>query len=213
MHLPELEWQFIYGRLAWGIVLATLALTLWPRKFSLSRRAVGVLLAGMIGLQALPGAASPTYWLGLAFQWPSSLLVGLCLARLYLAGTTRAHEAVMPTRLALVLGVTGVVLYLDAIGLIAAGLYYWGFGPKAAPLLALLIAVGSTLAVVRDTWRVQACALLFAMAGFTILRLPTGNLWDALLDPLLWAWALVTLAKQALGRSETTCAHNKESSL
>ncbi|MEJ7805976.1 MAG: hypothetical protein WKG03_08685 [Telluria sp.] len=213
MHLPELEWQFIYGRLAWGIVLATLALTLWPRKFPLARRAVGVLLAGMIGVQALPGAASPTYWLGLAFQWPSGLLVGLCLARLYLAGATQVRDTVMPKKLALVLAVTGIVLYLDAIGLIAAGLYYWGFGPKAAPLLALLLAAGSALAVVRDTWRVQACALLFAIACFTILRLPTGNLWDALLDPLLWGWALVTLARQALGRAKPTFAPNKESSL
>jgi hypothetical protein len=33
-------------------------------------------------------------------------------------------------------------------------------------------------------------ALLAAVLLFSLLRLPTGNLWDALLDPLLWAWAL-----------------------
>jgi hypothetical protein len=33
------------------------------------------------------------------------------------------------------------------------------------------------------------------MAGlllFALLRLPTGNLWDALLDPLRWAWAVAS---------------------
>ena len=218
MHLPELEWQTMYARLAWGVVLAALLMTLCPRRFALSRRAVGVLLAGMIALQALPGAASPSYWLGLAFLCPSGLLVGLCLARLYLGGADQAHGRVMPNKLALLLAVTGGALYLDAMGLISAGFYYWGFGPNAAPLLALLLAVGSALAIFRDTCRLQACALLLAVIGFTVLRLPTGNLWDALLDPLLWGWALVSLARQALRKTpqlqgSQQFANNKESSL
>ncbi len=196
MHLPDLGLQIIYGRLGWGIVLAALALALWPRRFALSPRAIGVLLAGMLAVQALPGAASPAYWLGLAFQYPSGLLVGLCLARLYLAGAEKSRAPVMPKAFAGLLAVAGVALYVDAFGLIPASLYYWGFGPNAAPLLALLLAAGSALAIVRDTWRVPACAVLFALVTFSVLRLPTGNVWDALLDPLLWGWALVSLARQ-----------------
>lgn len=199
MHLPELGLQFIYGRFAWGIVLAALILALWPRRFALSGRGVAVLAVAAVALQALPGAASPTFWLGLTFQWPSGMLVGLCLARLYLTG--EPANVVMPVKLAMLLAATGLVLYLDAIGLISVGFYYWGFGPYAAPALALLLAAGSALAIARGKWPVQAVALLLALMSFSILRLPTGNIWDAVLDPLLWGWALVALLAHAWRRA------------
>lgn len=201
MHLPEMGLQFIYGRLAWGVVLAALFITLWPRRLTLPGRAVGILAAGMVALQALPGAASPTYWLALAFQWPSGMLLGLCLAKLYLASAGEAHYRVLPIRLAMLIAALGIVLYIDAIGLVSLGLYYWGFGPYAAPLLALVLAAASAVAFARGTLRVPALALLLAMMSFTILRLPTGNIWDALLDPLLWGWALVSIARHALRRA------------
>ena len=201
MHLPEMGLQFIYGRLAWGIVLAALFITLWPRRLALPGRAVGILAAGMVALQALPGAASPTYWLALAFQWPSGMLVGLCLAKLYLASAGEAGYRVLPIRLAMLIAALGIVLYIDAIGLVSLGLYYWGFGPYAAPLLALVLAAASAIAFARGMLRVPALALLLAMMSFTILRLPTGNIWDALLDPLLWGWALVSVARHALRRA------------
>jgi hypothetical protein len=201
MHLPDLGLQIIYGRLAWGIVLAALIVALWPRRFALSRTAVAILTLGMIALQALPGTASPTFQLALAFQVPSCLLVGLCLAQLYLSGPERA--VIMPPRLAMLLAATGAVLYLDAMGLISVGLYYWGFGPNAAPVAAVLLAMGAALALALGKARPQAFALLLAMMSFSILRLSTGNIWDALLDPLLWCWALCALVLNALKNINT----------
>lgn len=219
MHLPELELQFLYARLAWGIVLATLLVTLWPRRMALSRVAVAVIALGMLALQALPGEASPAYWLGLAFQWPSGLLMGLCLARLYLAANGEPHRAVIPPAFAMLIAATGLILYLDAIGLIALGLYYWGFGPYAAPVLALLLMLASAVAMVRNTMRPLAFSALLALLGFTLLRLPTGNIWDALLDPLLWGCALIALARSgrqrwigkrqaAIALPEHACGHH-----
>ena len=201
MHLPDLGLQIIYGRLAWGIVLAALLVSLWPRKHALSPRAVGAVVLGMLALQALPNGASPAFSLGLAFHWPSGLLVGLCLAKLFLTGAGEARDAVMSKHLAIVIATSGTVLYLDAFGLISVGFYYWGFGPYAAPVIALLLAAASGVAIYRDKARVQAVALLLALMSFTVLRLPTGNIIDALLDPLLWGWALVSLAAQALRRA------------
>ena len=201
MHLPDLGLQIIYGRLAWGIVLAALLVALWPRRYALSPRTVGAVLLGMLALQALPNGAAPSFSLGLAFHWPSGMLVGLCLAKLYLAGAGEVRDAVMSTTLAIVIATSGTVLYLDAFGLISVGFYYWGFGPHAAPLIALLLAIGSGVAIIRGKARVQAVALLLALMSFTVLRLPTGNLIDALLDPLLWGWALVSLAVHALRRA------------
>ncbi len=210
MHLPELELQIIYGRLGWGIMLAALVLSLLPRRFIASARAVGVLLAGMLAVQALPGAAAPAFWLGLAGYYPSGLLVGLCLAKLYLAGTGRTGEPVIPAKLALLLALAGVALYLDAFGLLPASLYYGAFGPYGAPLIALLLAAASAYAIFRDIFRVQACAVLFALVSFSVLRLPTGNLWDALLDPLLWGWALVSLGRQVKLRRPQKFANIEE---
>jgi hypothetical protein len=41
--------------------------------------------------------------------------------------------------------------------------------------------------------RPATLALFIALSLFTLLRLPSGNLWDAMLDPLLWGWSLVAL--------------------
>ena len=202
MNLPDLTLQLIYGRVGWGIVLATLLFALWPRRFALTSRMVAIVTLGMIALQALPGPASAAYWLGLAMQLPSGLLVGLCLSKLYLATAGAAPTgSVMSARLAMLLALAGTVLYLDAMGLISIGLYYWGFGPKVAPLLAMLLTAASAVAIARGKCQPQASALLTAMLSYTILRLPTGNIWDALLDPLLWGWALVALVRRSWRRA------------
>lgn len=203
MILPELSWQFLYARLGWAVVLAALVVAAWPSAWRLPRR----LLAGAAGasllLMALPGDASAAWHLGLAFQYPSGLLTGLCLASL--AGRwTRAGAGVparstvpaplLPAPAAAVLAAAGLVLYLDDFGLLSLGWYYAGFGPTGAPLAAVLLAGASAAAIARGRGKPQAAALLGAVALFSLARLPSGNLWDALLDPLLWAWSLAVLA-------------------
>ena len=201
MNLPDLSLQLLYGRLGWAIVAATLVCALWRRAAPLSRAALGTVLALSLVAMALPGELSPAWWLGLAFQYPSGLLVGCCLLRL----TERWHgirrSQVMPQALAGVLAVTGALLYLDAVGFLARGVYYAGFGPGLAPALAIVAAAGCVLAIVRGHARGPAACLLGALVLFSVLRLPTGNLWDALLDPLLWGWAMVSLLVGAVRRS------------
>lgn len=197
--LPELSLQFVYARLAWALVLAAVLAGLWPASWRLPRRALGATLAGCLLLMFLPGSASPAWHLGLAFQYPSALLAGLCLVKLHARWRNASGPipAALPVPLAAALAVTGVLLYLDAFGLIAGGYYYAGFGGRAA-LGAVLLAAVCALAVTRGRHIPQAAAILGALALFSFARLPSGNLWDALLDPLLWGWALVTLAGAAL---------------
>ena len=193
MNLPELDWQIIYGRIAWAIVLAALAIALWPRAWRLSRNTIIILSLGEAVLKALPNEASLAYWLGMAFQWPSGVLVGLCMVKLHSAWQGNSEIAAMPSSLAALIALAGVALYLDAIGWISQGFYYWGFGPNGAPLLTLLLAFACSAAAVRGYARPQALALLVALVLFAVMRLPTGNLWDALLDPILWGWAVISL--------------------
>jgi len=197
MALPELAWQFVYARLAWALVLAALVVAIWPRAWRMPRAVVGGIAGASLLLMLLPGAASPAWHLGLAFQYPSGLLAGLCAARLHARWADRRDAALMPPGFAAVLAVCGTVLYLDAFGLLARGYYYAGFGLGAA-VLAVLLAGACALAFRRGHGRVQACAVLGAVALFSFTRLPTGNLADALLDPLLCAWALFSLGQTAL---------------
>lgn len=198
MSLPELEWQIIYGRLAWAVVLAALGTVAWPRSMRMPRTALAVSMLVAVSLTVLPGEASLAYWLGLAFQWPSGLLVGLCLIRLYLVWSGRREHAAMRLQLAFPIVLAGAVLYLDAIGLVSLGIYYRGFGPVGAPLLALSLALACAVAAILGRLRLPALALLFATTIFTVLRLPTGNLWDAMLDPILWAWSMLSLGSACL---------------
>lgn len=193
MSLPELDWQIIYGRVAWAIVLAALISALLPRAWRHSRVMLAAIAVCAALLPMLPGEGSPTYWLGLVFQSPSALLVGLCLVKLHFAWQGESDNNTMPATLAALIAVAGVALYLDAIGLLSLGLFYSGFGPRGAPQLALLLAVLCSGAILRARARAQSVAVLGALLLFAVLRLPTGNLWDALLDPLLWGWALFSL--------------------
>lgn len=196
MALPELGLQFVYARLAWALVLAALVAGAWPLAWRMPRRLLAGILAGSLLLMALPGAASPAWHLGLAFQYPSALLAALCAARLH-ARWRGERAAAMPARLAAALALGGALLYLDAFGLLSRGFYYAGFGPAAA-LCAVLLAAACAWSILRGRATSQACAALGALLLFSLLRLPSGNLADALLDPLLWAWALVSLGASAL---------------
>ncbi len=202
MSLPDLAWQVLYSRLAWAIVVATLLLAPFPATRALPARTFGALLAGMAVLFLLPGAASPAHWLGLAFQYPSGLLVACCVLQLVRCRQPGEHAtAVMSPVLASVIVGTGTILYLDAMGLLTMGYYYRGFGPAGAPALAGLGALACAGAIALERGRTQAMALLGAILLFSLLRLPTGNLWDALLDPFLWAWAVTALAVLAVRRA------------
>lgn len=207
MSLPDLALQIVYGRLAWALVAAALLLALLPALapalFSSlvsrltrnpaadgARRATLVVTGASVLLMALPGAASPAYWIALVCQYPSGLLTGCALVSLTARWRGRPADFVMPAGFALPLAAAGLLLYLEAFGVLALGLYAGGFGPAAAPLLACAAAIACAVAIARGVAPGVAAALLAAVLLFSLLRLPTGNLWDALLDPLLWSWAL-----------------------
>lgn len=201
MTLPDLASQIVYGRIGWAIVAATVACALWRGAAPLSRTGVAVIMVGALALMALPGNLSPVWYLGLAFQYPSGLLVGCCLVRLTERWNGARRSAAMPPLLAGVLAVAGTLLYLDAVGFLTSGYYYAGFGGALTPVVAVIMAGACALAIVRHHARGIAAAVLGAVVLFSVLRLPSGNLWDALLDPLLFGWAIAVLLAGALRRT------------
>ena len=212
MTLPDLASQIVYSRIGWAIVTAAVACALWRGAAPLARTGVAAILAGALALMALPGNLSPAWYLGLAFQYPSGLLVGCCLVRLTERWNGARRSAAMPPSLAGMLAVAGTLLYLDAVGFLTSGYYYAGFGGVLAPLVAVIIACACALAIVRNHGRGIASAVLGAVVLFSVLRLPSGNLWDALLDPLLFGWAIVALLAGALRRTGRRAAERSPSS-
>jgi hypothetical protein len=80
----------------------------------------------------------------------------------------------------------GWLLLFDTFALFPVSVYAWGFKPAALALvvgLALLPWVLAGAAARRSLGLVQVWA---ALALFGLGRWPSGNLWDALLDPWLW---------------------------
>ncbi|MBB3224605.1 hypothetical protein [Pseudoduganella umbonata] len=187
MTLPGLALQIAYGHVAWALVLLALLLACMP---GLARRHGRALAAGFVVLCALPGAWSPSWWLTLAFQYPSGLLVGLSLMSLERRRQGAKPRPVLPLAMALPLALAGAILYLDTFGVLALGLYHGGFGTVGAPLLGFAAIAACAFAIWRGHALQPALALLTGLLLYALLRLPTGNLWDALLDPLLWMWAL-----------------------
>lgn len=180
----------LYLDLAWGLVLAALALPAlarWaPRHERLKLWLPPLLLLWCL----LPGAWSPTYWLGLALRAPSGLLCVLCawaLWRHYRPQTPGAAPLQLLRPWAWPLVALGWVLLLDTFAWWPFSLYAWGFAPLLIGALALL----GLLPAVLSPQRAMSGLWIAALLLHVLLRLPTGNAWDAVLDPALWLWLQV----------------------
>ena len=184
--LPGATVTWLSLHLGWAIVLGAVTLQLASR---LPTRGRWTLASLMWLWTLLPGAASPVFWLGLAFQSPSLMSVLLCIAWLWpppgpvpgvvnLSATADSRSQKVLLLLAVVLG---WVLLLDTLAWFPVSIYAWGFGSAAVALALLAAALLWLLSGSRAT-----VSLLAVLAVFVLTRAPSGNLWDALLDPLLW---------------------------
>jgi hypothetical protein len=192
--LPAFALQQGWLPLGWGLVLA--ALLRWLAERVVARAAVPApdrvkrglpwwLAVAVLLWCLLPGPLSVSYWLGLAFQAPSVLAVVLAVNALWRAW--RRPVANLSPGAAWgwwLLALLGWVLLLDTFAWWPVSLYAWGFGPQALGLLLL----ASLLPGVVLGWRRHRAvwAMPTALLLFVVLRLPTGNVWDAVLDPWLW---------------------------
>lgn len=194
--------------LAWALVGAALVAWVWPRvpathdAVRASRRIQGpyALFACAVGTVVLLAVWPRGGWSGyaaLTFQSPS--LVSMMWSALVLAQvmgwTRRARDAqTMPVMAWSLLCLLGWGLVIDTLNFWPrawdVGLYAWGFSGSALWFSALLL---MTLAWRRPgPWVWQAAGILMA---YVLLRWPSGNLWDAWLDPAVWIGAHVQLAR------------------
>jgi len=172
----------------WAIVLGS-GMMLVSRKRAIAYRWYLSLLVVLWTL--LPLTASPAHWLGLAFQSPSLTSVVICVGWLVHCSRRLQGSRVWPVqidrralKILLVLGITaGWLMLLDTMAMLPLpfSLYALGFGSSA---FTIMLAIAALLWVALGS---LASALPLAVLSlFAISRLPTGNVWDALLDPWLW---------------------------
>ena len=146
---------------------------------------------------ALPGSASLAYWLAQAFQMPSLSSAALGLGYLWRvwrgppragarAGARAATACQLMHSLRWLAVLLGWLLLLDLLALLPLSLYGLGFGTPAlgvAVSLLLLFWLRWGAEPAARPWLALAAVVLLL---FVLTRWPSGNLWDALLDPLLW---------------------------
>jgi len=189
--LPEAAFRQVCVHMLWGFLLATAA---WRAGTRLQPRWRQGLAALVVVWAAIQGPVSPAYWLEMAFaapSWTSALLCGMWLlqqtrTQAVVANSWRAGEPTGIPWLWALFGIAlGWALALDTFAALpfAESVYAWGFSPLATLCLALF---GAGAWVVRPRW---ASALpLLAVALYVSTRLPSGNIWDAVIDPLLWLY-------------------------
>jgi hypothetical protein len=83
--------------------------------------------------------------------------------------------------------VVGVVFYPMALGVSAFDPYRLGYAPVLMSALLCLASIIAWLSAKRDL----AIILLLPLIACNLHLLESGNLWDYLLDPILWVYAFV----------------------
>lgn len=172
----------------WALVAGAATCTLLARQPSIWRW--WLTLGGMAWFM-LPGAMSPAHWLGLAFQMPSLSSLVLSLMLLWRnaqkpAKLTTGEPVTAWKRLSLAGVVLGWVLLLDTLAWTPISIYAWGFSPAALGVGLMLLLLFWALWGGSDAQRCMPLTLACVLALYGLTRLPSGNLWDALLDPWLW---------------------------
>lgn len=204
--LPALglvSWALAVG---WAVVLAWLAVTVLARcrmprsvQWGAAAAMAAWCLVGLTGAKVF----TPVYVLGMAFQQPSTVTLWLCAVGLWRHARGRAGGAAYspPAEAAVRAGagwwawvwpvagvVLGWVLLLDSFAQLPlqASVYAWGFSPWAVALVLGLGLLPWVLCPRVACASPAAWAVPVAVVWQVALHLPTGNVWDAVLDPWLW---------------------------
>jgi hypothetical protein len=82
--------------------------------------------------------------------------------------------------------VVGWVLLLDTLAVFPVSVYPWGFSPAVPAVAVLALLLPWVLRKDTGGLPLTHTMLVVVMLVFIALRLPSGNAWDALLDPWLW---------------------------
>jgi hypothetical protein len=182
----------MYGVLPYAgqvLLLAVLVTLISGRFVNDSRRRLG-LVAVLLALGLFLPVSGSTI-----AQWLRSVTGDLSVLTLVIFSNILAQrlfhfnlvEANSKKLLLLSVAVVGVVFYPLALGVSAFDPYHLGYAPVLLSALLCLASVIAWLSAKRDL----AIILLLPLLGYNLHLLESSNLWDYLLDPILWVYASV----------------------
>lgn len=180
--LPQAVFLPLWVKLSWALVASAVVLrltyackpTLWPA-------------AVVAVVMLLPRTDVLSGYLALAFQTPSLVLVAWALWCWADVLQLRGPVVTTPLPVALLGVLLGWALVLDTLNywptFFNPQLYALGF--EAAGLWCVLVTAAAVL-LWTEVPRRWVLSVVVVLAVYVLLRLPTGNVWDAVLDPFVW---------------------------
>jgi hypothetical protein len=183
-----------------GFALALAVGATWlARRFTTSREWLGPVALAAMSVAWIPIRGIPLggYLRGLLGDLSITTLILLAVSLITALGGRRVLATRSRTALAGWAAVAGVALYPQTLGLTRLDPYELGYRPR---VLVLLVAG----LVVWWWWGRLGAALVLTsgVAAFNLGLLESDNLWDYLLDPALFVWAVCALvARSAAGRA------------
>jgi len=193
--LPQLQMQQVFHTASWLAVLSWLSVKFIP----LYDKQWRWLVSSLFGFLVLLCWSTPLSSLGLAFQSPSLMSLCLCVAAAWedLRGPSRrlfySTLSVQASGWMWLLPITvGWMLLMDTFGFLPWDIYSIGFEPALVWLVWVLMGLwmaSAYLLTLAEWHRKVATCVLVATSLFVYTHAPSGNAWDAWLDPGLWLFA------------------------
>ena len=185
MNLPLQTIALVEMALACSAIAIWIFQKLFRREFSFITKAI--LLLAMANLLFWP--------LGMSLDLPLAAYVrGVVgdlsiVTLLLLLSSLFLNQRPAPAGFKLGIVIVGFAFYPFALGFTMFDPYAWGYGSIAFLIAVLLCAIVCVLAnSIREAW-----IIAFAIIAWGISWHESANLWDYLLDPLLLAWATLSL--------------------
>lgn len=180
--LPHAALLPLWVKLSWAVVVSAVALR-WTYRFKPTVWPAAVVAVILL----LPRTDVLSGYLALAFQTPSLVLVAWALWCWIDVLQLREPVSTTPTPVAGVGVLLGWALVLDTLNYWPSWfnpqLYALGFESAGLWWVLVLMAVVLLCAQVPKRWVLSAVVVLTV---YVWLRLPSGNVWDAVLDPFVW---------------------------
>jgi hypothetical protein len=166
---------------AWSLAAATALWAIFPAPYGLSATLALAMQSPSLILVVL-------VCIQLVQQWRQDApLAALAPAPAKATYLDPARSGSWPLAVLLTLLVLGWALVVDTLNLWPAvfnpALYAWGF--TSAALWSVLAAAAVLLLIYKATWPMVLTSFAVLLV-YALFRLPTGNVWDALLDPFVF---------------------------
>jgi hypothetical protein len=179
--LPQAVFLPLWVKLSWAVVVSAVVLRLT------ARLKASLWFAAVVGVVLLLPHTPASGYLALAFQTPSLVLMAWAMWCWADVLQMRSPVVTTPTSVAWMGVLLGWALVADTLNYWPAwfDLQLYALGFTSTGLWLVLAATAAVLLWVQPPKR-WVFSVAAVMAAYVLLRLPTGNVWDAVLDPFVW---------------------------